>query len=1381
MHKTLLLFLLLLTCLSVQAASLPIDKVPPSLKPWVDWVLFDQTDYECPFWYGNYAKGCSWATSLSLDLNNQHGSFTGTWRLYRDDWITLPGEAKHWPQHVNVNEQTGLVQEHKGRPALKLSAGSYTINGEFLWEAIPESLQISATSALINLKISGKTVAYPAIKGGAIWLKESDIGQRKSENLQDKLDMQVFRQINDDVPLQLITYLVLEVSGQQREIKLPHILLPEFIPISLQSQLPVKIEIDGSLSVQIRPGRWRIELSARHPKPLTELGLTIKDSHWPKNEVWVFNAQPYQRLVEIEGLLTIDPSQTNLPEEWKRLPAYQVEQGETMKFKVIRRGDPEPEPNNLTLARKLWLDSDGKGYTIQDEIQGKLTNGWRLDALTETQLGQVKLNEENQLITQLPGTEQQGVEVRKGELALKADSRFTNDIRHMSAAGWQQSFRQVNTILNLPPGWRLLAVTGVDNDPDSWISRWTLLDLFLVLISGLAIGRLWNPYWGGFALVCLALTWHETEAPGFIWLNILSALALIRVLPPGKFLTAIQWYRNTCWVALIIIVVPFLVEQVRIGIYPQLEKPWQPITQAEFQQGSTESQVAQYPVSAPAAQAPMNSPEQDQTQSYEKEESSMTESKSAGQQLREAPVMRAMAKSDISDYLTSYSKKSVNFNRIDPNANVQTGQGAPKWQWNQVYLSWNGAVSSEQQVGFWYLGPTSTMLLNFVRVIMVFVLSLLMFNVSGRFKFTFSRHWVLGLCLLPLFGQPSADVYADEFPSRELLNELKNRLLEKPDCLPSCAQISRMDVKIDAESIILHLQAHVQKNVGIPLPAAYQQWFPQQVTVDGKVATAMLRDEQGQLWLQLDTGIHEVALVGSNPGKNKFTLPLPLKPRYVKVNATGWSVEGVHEDGVAEDQLQFNRIQESTAEQTTPHFEQGVLPAFLNIERTLELGLDWRLTTRISKVVMNDSTAVLEFPLLKGESVTTPDLRVKNGNVQVTISAHDSLFEWQSILEKTSQLELVAPETMQWTEIWRVDVSPIWNLETSGIAVVHHQDKQGHWLPEWRPWPGEKVTLLISRPEAISGRTLTIDNSELSLKPGKRSQEVNLTLTMRSSKGSQHTLKLPDNAILQSVLINGVTQPIRQKGTEVTLPIKPGKQQIVISWLQMTGLTTFFHSPLVNLGADSVNSHIEIGLGEDRWVLVTAGPRCGPAVLFWGILLVITLLSVGLGKVNLTPLKHWQWFLLLIGLSQIPVMAALVVISWLMALGLRARHAPENIPGFNRIQIALGILTLCSLTLLFVAVRQGLLSAPDMQIEGNQSSISALRWYQDRTGELLPTATVISVPLISYRLLMLTWSLWLAVSLLNWLKWGWTCFSSGGLWKKAEEKGKVLTVDSHPS
>jgi hypothetical protein len=218
----------------------------------------------------------------------------------------------------------------------------------------------------------------------------------------------------------------------------------------------------------------------------------------------------------------------------------------------------------------------------------------------------------------------------------------------------------------------------------------------------------------------------------------------------------------------------------------------------------------------------------------------------------------------------------------------------------------------------------------------------------------------------------------------------------------------------------------------------------------------------------------------------------------------------------------------------------------------------------------------------------------------------------------------------------------------------------------------------------------------------------------------------------------------------------------------------------VDLGADSVNSNLRVTLGKDRWVLFAFGPTFGPIILFWGVLIVILLVSFGLGKVTLTPLKNWQWFLLLVGLSQIPMEAAGLVIAWLMLLGWRSSQSSET-RFFNLLQISLGLLTLVALSVLFSAVAQGLLNAPDMQVTGNRSSALQLNWYQDRSASTLPTATVISLPLIVYRLLMLAWALWLASALLNWLKWGWGCFSSNGLWhKKVIVDKKVITTEQEP-
>lgn len=1354
----LICFMPLLFSLTLQAKPLTRDQVPDPLKPWIDWVLQDAPKPACPFIYNNHEqKRCSWPAQLNLNLTPEKGLFSLKGQVYNDSWISLPGDSRHWPLNVTVNDKPALVMDKDGIPALKVMAGpaysvTYQIKGDFLWDAIPDNLRIPEDTGLITLTINGAAIPAPTLREGQLWLKESETGQRKPENIQNHLDIQVFRKITDEVPLQVLTRLVLDVSGEQRDVKLALPVPEQFIPLNLESPLPARLEPDGQLLVQVRPGRWQIDITARNNQDLAAIPFSADNKDWPQSEIWVFEARPDLRVVEIEQVSAIDASQTNVPEEWKNLPAYKVEQGQSLHFKVIRRGDPEPEPSQLTLTRKLWLDFDGRGYTANDMISGTMTRGWRLNALPRTQPGKVTLDGTNQLITRQPGTDKQGIEVRKGLINVNADSRIAGNIRTMSAVGWEQSFHNVNAELNLPPGWRLLAAGGVDNVPDSWISQWTLLDLFLVLIAALATGRIWNLYWGIFALATLTLIWHEPGSPHFVWLNILAATALIKVLPEGRFLKLVDGYRTIFWLALIMMALPFMVDQVRMGLYPQLERPFQPIIMTEY-----------------PATGGMNAPADMEMQAQTMNRSRMSKD--------ESYAARAEEKAQ------SYPGASDNLERIDPKAKVQTGPGLPEWQWHKIALSWNGSVDAQQQLHLWYLSPTMTMLLNFIRVAFIAVLALLMFGAAEKFKlpaFRFSSPsvWLPGLILLSMLTLPAPNAYAD-YPSQALLDELKSKLqaVEIPDCLPACAQIQQMHMAITDKTIEIRLEIDAQESVILPLPSEYNQWLPNQVLDNGEPAQALYR-ENNSLWINLKQGQHQVILRGVTPYLSKFTLSLPLKPKRVAVEKSGWEVIGLQENGLADDQLQFIRISRTQEDKTIPTVEPTALPAFIRVERILQLGLDWRVITQITRLSPADSTIVLNIPLLPGEAVTSSGIRVREGKVEVNMAAPQTELQWESTLQKSEKIDLAAAQTDQWIEVWKADVSPIWHIETTGIAMIR-LNNEAQWLPEWHPWPGEKITLQITRPEAVAGQTVTIDHSTLSIKPGQRMRDANLKFSLRSSQGGQHTLTLPGNAVLQSVAVDGLTQPIRQQGEKITLPIHPGLQEVFLSWQETTPIASVMTAPRVDLGQPSVNANLNIGLGQDRWVLFAFGPKLGPAVLFWGILIVIFILSLGLGKIPLTPLKNRHWFLLLIGLSQVPMISAGIVIGWLMLLGWRAGQYNPELRYFNALQVIIGVLTLASLQILFFAVAQGLLNSPDLRITGNQSSAFNLNWYQDRSASVLPTATVVSVPLMVYRLLMLAWSLWLAVSLLNWLKWGWTCFSSNGLWNKAAVKQNAPDHTDH--
>jgi hypothetical protein len=137
-----------------------------------------------------------------------------------------------------------------------------------------------------------------------------------------------------------------------------------------------------------------------------------------------------------------------------------------------------------------------------------------------------------------------------------------------------------------------------------------------------------------------------------------------------------------------------------------------------------------------------------------------------------------------------------------------------------------------------------------------------------------------------------------------------------------------------------------------------------------------------------------------------------------------------------------------------------------------------------------------------------------------------------------------------------------------------------------------------------------------------------------------------------------------------------------------------------------------------------------------------------------------------LGLTQVPVAVALLIASWFFAIALRGAWQPSTRWHKALVQLWLPVWTLVFLGCLAGTVYTGLVENPDMLVSG-ASSADRLEWYLDRASQMLPVAQVFSVPLWVWRLLNLVWALWLAMSLVKWLRWAWGEYSRGGLWALA--------------
>lgn len=1391
-------FLWLCLCLFSTQVSARELHIPPALDAWKDWVLHDYDYVKCPYLYQGNSYDCIWVNATELNVTETGVDFKVDAEVFAARWINLPGNDEYWPTDVHIikaGRRTELpVSAEDGKPQIFLDKGRYTIIGRISWQTIPASLTIPGNSGLIALTMPGKQIVKPEIdNAGQLWLKKTTQENKLQER--DSQKIQVFRLLRDDNPAVLVTRVILDISGAAREIETGEILLDDFVPLSLQSALPARIENNKNLRVQVKPGRWEIELVARYVGQLNSMSFSAADDLWPETELWAFAANRSLRTVQLEGGQSVDPRQTSLPPEWADYPAYRLNSEQTLNLYEVHRGDPNPEADALSLYKEIFLDFDGAGYTFSDEIKGTVKQSWRLDTAGKYQLGNASLNAKPQLITFSPEHHTEGLELRQGEIQLHAAGRhpFKSAI-HVS--GWKQDFDSVRAKIYLPPGWSIFATVGIDKVAHSWLSKWSLLDIFLVMIIVVAMFKLCGPLPALVSMVTLLLLYHRANAPIFVWLNIIGVIALMGV-TEGKLRLWLRRYQMLSFAALFLMLLPFSVQQIREAIYPQLAhgayRDFFSFDQFNGQARSPEP-ASVYTEDSVLEQPPQN------VSSAEVEELIVTgirESRDReidySKQYKESKGSGLSSDGDVVRKLSTYSTQQD----FDPNAIVQTGPGLPVWRWKSAALSWAGPVSKDEKMKLFFAPPWLNRLGCLLAVLSSLLLAAVLIQRSGIHaklqifpgKFVQSAAVIL---VFVLSASSPENVEATVLVSEDILDELQERLIEPPLCTPNCASVSEATITAKDNTLTISMTVDAVDDVAFALPAWRQYWLPQSVElINGKKiepATTKI-NLQGQLLVRLREGRHRLNLRGVIYGE-RIELPFGVPVHNVATDVEGWEVSGI-KDGLARTgTIQIARVEKSIEQRDV--LLPDPLPPFVKVKRELLLGLEWNVVTTVIRVAPTQGALSVKIPLLQGESPIS-DVNVEERSVTVDFSSQQKFVQWRSILEKQDTIVLSAKESMHWSEIWELDASPIWHVQYEGIAPI----KQNNALhnPVWQPWTGEEVKISVVRPAAVEGKSLTIDAVNVEHELGARSNITDVSFNVRTSRGQDFSFNLPESAVFESLLIDGQAQPLRQLSNKIEIPLKPGEQNIQLKWRSDKGVETLARIPEINFEENISNVQIKMNLPYDRWPLFVGGPLLGPAVLLWGILVVVAFVALILAKIPLAPLRFHDWLLLGIGIVSTNVLTPVLVIAWFFVLGWRGQHLPRMTQAqFHFVQVFLLLLSFLALLSLVATIPAGLLSRPDMHIIGNNSTAYALQWYQDRSDGSVDRAWVISFPLYVYRLAMLCWSLWLAVVLLRWLKWAWVQLNVDGFWiyEKAvkidtknvsnkKSSSEPLSNDEHPS
>lgn len=1254
----------------------------------------------------------------------------------------------------------------------------------------------------------------------------------------------IFRVWRDEIPLKLETHIQLNISGKPRELTLGSLLPAGALITHLDSPFEADWVQEG-LRVYVKPGKSTIKLNAVFPESPTEIKVPqVQGAQVAANEVWVWHRQELLRSARLSGLNEVDPDFTALPKELKGgAYTWLATPGDTLTIEELKRGVHRRPSNSLSLDRTLWLDLDGRGFTARDELNGQLKASSRLNVKTRGALGRATLKSQGQSLPLLITKDvhhdksveagEEGVEIRVEELNLKADFRYPDAQERIIALDWSEPMNKLTVKINLPPGWGLFSVQGGVSDSD-WLTSWAMVDIFLLALVAIGVFKLFGLAWSILALVCLIL-YHKDASLYLEWLSVLVTYFLLSMALKHRLfikITGMAFFVMCLYFS--VFVLTLCKTDIRRAIHPQIP------SEALFSHRTSsmdlsisEEEESDYSY-IQRKSTPMYRQSKKGGYSKQKEQSNYGEVDLS----RQLQLLDQNAVVQTGSGIPSWQWEShyVNFEApIEPGRELKLGLMSPMWSRSFLALR---AIALLTYLFFFLSclkslpwtknpsehggGPTqkkSQVTQNAMLLVMLSVVSTLFLmtklaaaeevppgevpqenvNVQTQtqtqmeFNIQQSSHTENMMTRAGMIHPSDQRLISSDhgalvtsFPTDELLKQWRQRLLEEDRCEGECIYIGDLKLVIKELQISVEVQVHAERASFFILPGSIGDVSWEKIQSAGK--DLPLRAERSHnadksfITVRVPQGISSVVAKGDLQDIESFELAFKDLPKRLITDLEGWQLE-TQRLGKVTPVLTLTRDRRVDLKKSSASRELGsrvnVDDSWFEVSRSLNLGPTWQMITQVTRI-QSEEPQELKLPLIAGERVLSSEHEVIEQEVRLSFAEGQNTVGYLSELSQVAELELKAPRGVRWSEKWTLNCGVIWSCEAKGLNPISLGGGSQASL-SWRPWPGESVNLSVTRPQGVKGAEVTMKKGKYRFEPSGQLAAGQVDLTLVASRGTTRTLTLPKEATHVNLTIDHEEQFDPMKDGLVRLAIKPGLHHYKVSW-KMPSVRTFAqHIPPIKIDIESVNFEQEYILGH-RWLIAVSGPEWGPAILFWGKLILALLLSIALSIGSWSPLSRLDWFLLMAGLTQHHASSWLLVFIWFGAFALRRRIASQLLKStflFNLVQFALASGTIVFLSVMYFITKSNLLSLADMQVTGAGSSMFMLKWYVDRfaNGESSPQVAVYSLPLWFWSAMMLVWALWFASRLYRWLIWAWECINAGGGWRSFFGDDDISNID----
>jgi hypothetical protein len=635
--------------------------------------------------------------------------------------------------------------------------------------------------------------------------------------------------------------------------------------------------------------------------------------------------------------------------------------------------------------------------------------------------------------------------------------------------------------------------------------------------------------------------------------------------------------------------------------------------------------------------------------------------------------------------------------------------------------------------------------------------------------------------ILPIMLYASSFAYA-QYPSDFTIEGLERDYIASKTCKEACGTTLGINIKSISDSRIVDIDINVSATqlTVIPLPFKEDSFLWKEFLLNGKKTNA-ITSRDGKIFVAVPKGNNVVSFSAKmKSGQNNIEFLEDPKGfentsgKYAILKQVGGSFF-----------LQLETIKEAQVEVDEQKVSLEIFGQPLySIKRELFLSEKWKMKTTISPFlsVAGNKVSTIKVPLLNGEQPMNSELEIVDGSVSISVGSSE--VSWESSLTPKDKMTFKNTDTKN-IETWVIYNENNWLYSYDGLNPISSVGNNRYkTINTWSMWPNEKVDLSFSLPKVIDGITKNVTNLNFTTNWKNDPLVHDVSFSINTSIGGRYVIDFEDKkAEIIGLVVGGRKIEGSIKDGKLALDLFVGENTVNINYKSGTD-SIFYKTPIIKFETAVTNAKF-INQLDKRWLLFAGGGDIRPAVLLWGILIALGLIAVVLGKTLKTPLGIVSWLLLLFGLAQTSLIACLLVVGWLAAYGYRdkliALATHENVldaKKFNRIQVGLGILTGFGLITLISMVAIGLLDNPEIFVLGHQSSSNYLSWYVQSWDGEVKNPWIVSLPISVYRGIMLAWAVWLAFSLMTWLKWMWQEYSKGGYWIKDDENSKKEVAET---